>query len=268
MSTPQRLAPLDILAYEFEDVALRPLEGWDVDKAIGCQISTEFNFAVQGEHEFGARLRIRLHVDEPSETPANLPYELHTTIRGWFRTPIPLPGGVVPAPFALNAITILYGVIRGYVGNATGMFVNGPMIAPAFVFDDMVERAARTPGTGIAPVDVAGQPAAEVYAFIFALDDMPLAIGLVQNEVRREALLSESEKLRALVQAGLPGSDDVIQTMRDHLARIEETVETLTPTERTLFRSYIERLRSGVDRIAAVFSAARRASNSATEDEG
>lgn len=249
-------APINLTAYEIEELSLTPTGAWDREEAVAANIGVEFVFGIDNEHEFGARLRITLSPEDVA-VPANLPYTVAIRMRGWFQTPLVIDS-FVPEPLALNALSILYGTMRGFVGQTTSMMSNGPLVLPAVVFDKMVANAARTAGTAVAPVDLSPRQAgaAEAFGLLYALEDLPRAAAVLPEGDVRNRLLLAADSLKNRM-AHEPRTETSAASIIDTLTSIDSDLALLNQNQRTLIEPLVGRLRVGLERLAAIDAAKR-----------
>src|ERR1019366_139773 len=64
-------------------------------------------------------------------------------IVGYFRVAEPFLNGKVPAERVVNALSILYGVVRGYIGTCAAWF-DGSIVIPTVYFTDLVNAKIET----------------------------------------------------------------------------------------------------------------------------
>lgn len=198
---------------------------------------------------FLVRLGLRFHT-EGVEERANLPYDLSIAVRGFFQAPHPITPLEIPAPLVLNAVSILYGIARGHVGQTTGTFPHGPMTLPAATFVDLIERAARTEGTGIAittEMVKSNEPlASEFFRFKFAVEDLPSLIRTVEEEKVQAELQNDYEQLTAALNEmpmnAAGGESQVVEVVRRMMKRIEELPSPGTGVVRPALTSILSML--------------------------
>ena len=70
----------------------------------------------------------------------NEPYSLQLELYGYFRFKADTAEEVVKKMMFSNAVPILYGIARGYVGQATATAMNGPLVLPSYNFVALTAR--------------------------------------------------------------------------------------------------------------------------------
>ena len=256
---------LDVVGYEIEELTITPYENFDSERDASPAIALQFNILVEERKAFGVRLGVTVANDEDDASKSNAPYSIRTTIRGWFETPLELKKRL-PAPLANNALNVLYGTLRGFLAQTTGLFVNGPFMLPAVVLDSLVERASQNPSSGVIPYDLQQVPPGAEYAFGFmlAIRDLPVAIAVVQDDDIREELLQRAQFLKERVSKTQP-TEENLGEMFSVLGEIDEYAKRVGPLS-ALIQTYAGRVRVGLDRAAARLAANADAAT-ATDDE-
>ena len=182
---------------------VEPRASYDGERPVHCQINTAFAANAEGEHEFSVRLVVRFHDEDDIEAP-NLPYVAEIAVIGYFSSGIKIGKDAIPAPLAVNALNIIYGVMRGVLGQITSTFHYGAFVAPAIVFDQLVDRASRTEGTAIVPAPSSIRPdepnAPEVFRFLFAMEDFRRILPALPKQ-RRQRIEERLESLGDLLNA-------------------------------------------------------------------
>jgi len=129
--------------YEIHSLSFDPRESFDPQKAIVCQVEVGFRADRHStnDREFRVVLAIRLHTDGV-EGP-NLPYTLSMRLFGVFTSAVSLETQAIPTDMLINALTLLYGVCRGFVAELTGSALYGKLVLPSVAFAELVANAQR-----------------------------------------------------------------------------------------------------------------------------
>jgi preprotein translocase subunit SecB len=185
-----RKAILEVDEVLIESLSVAAHEPYSADDPVTAQMTAGFMvaFAEGDSHSFRVQLTVTVS-NAATEGPGNLPYGLNASLRGAFRTPIDIVNETIPASLANNAISILYGALRGAVLNLTGMSINGALCLPSVNFETLTMGAASKSGTGVVP-DIRTRSQAvgaqEYYRLRFALEDLQRAIPVIEPGSRGE----------------------------------------------------------------------------------
>lgn len=194
--------PVNIRDYQIENLSIAPRDRFDRDPPIVCQIAVRFAVAGHPENENAFKVELHIHIHADRGQPANLPYEISLVLHGFFETPSTVAPDAIPAPLVLNALIILYGVARGYIGAVTASHLHGLFVIPSIVLDATVERAAHTPGSNVIPtpqsIPSADPAAAPAFRFLFSIEDLRRYAELIEDPEQR---LGVQDRISALVDA-------------------------------------------------------------------
>ncbi len=125
-----------------------PLQGYEAKEPPVADIET--TFAIARTEQDPQRFSILFQCDVPGKSKKpNVPYRCTIALSGDFRSMRKLKPTAIPAGVVNNALTILYGVARGIVGQATAAAPAGKFVLPAVTFDSLVLAATKDPDTTV-----------------------------------------------------------------------------------------------------------------------
>jgi len=143
---------LSLDSYHLDDLMVAPnavfRKGGEVPQPVVSVDFRSFVHATNG-HVFAMSLTIK------SEEPIaeEQPLRFSITIVGFFTVEEPIVDGKLPPERAVNALTILYGIARGYLGTTAGWF-DRTIVLPTVYFSDVIqERLSGTKHNEIAGAD-------------------------------------------------------------------------------------------------------------------
>ncbi len=135
---------LSFLDYQQLTLRIEPDQAFDRGRPQSAQIETTFGISRHESERQKFLVVFTCHLFRTDEN-ANLPYEVEVGLHGEFYSNLQLGSDGVPARAVLNALSLLYGVGRGIVGQATGGGVNGRFVLPTVTFDELVYQAINNP---------------------------------------------------------------------------------------------------------------------------
>lgn len=139
---PLSSAPLNLEALQVLSLSYSAFSDYD-DSAAADYTLTEIGFLPEPHSQDASRFRVLFEMKFDRPDPAvNTPYQVHARATAYFITPMPLKGGKIRAPLVVNALTILYGALRGVVMQSTGIALHGSIVLPTLVMSDVVAHAA------------------------------------------------------------------------------------------------------------------------------
>jgi hypothetical protein len=143
-SVPQ----LNFLDYQLVSVGIQADGGFDPRRPERAQI--EASFGVHRHTEDSRRFMVSLvarilRSAEVDDSPFNVPYAVQIGLSGEFLCAQDQTPEGIEARVVNNALSLLYGVGRGIVGQATGGGVNGRFVLPTINFDALVRKATLNP---------------------------------------------------------------------------------------------------------------------------
>jgi preprotein translocase subunit SecB len=249
MATPA----INIRAYTVERLEIAERRGtYDPSVPLFSQIEVQFaaNAEAGADHRFGVALRLKLH-DEGLPRPANMPYWLTIHLSGVFDTRGTVAPTAIPAPLVHNALTLLYGVARGIVGDATSNFPRGRIVLPSVTFDSLVEKAQRDPATPVVPsaetLQVGDPVAATYFRFHFAIEDFARTAALLEEQVRRPVLQPFGQLIVAMNRLPIKPDASTADDLEKALADVASVLDTLDEPIASVLRMHVEQIRAGVD---------------------
>jgi hypothetical protein len=139
---------LNFLDYQLVGVKIQADEAFDADRPGRAQIDASFavHRHISEPQKFMISLVCRVFRSTKHEDqPVNLPYRVEIGLTGEFFSAVPLAPDGIEGRVVNNALSLLYGVGRGIVGQATGGGVNGRFVLPTITFDSLIEQAAMNP---------------------------------------------------------------------------------------------------------------------------
>lgn len=126
---------LDIERYHVDSFALTAHDDYDHSRESAGDLTVDFDIAERVDDALSYRLAMNIRVAEAgymSET--NAPYTIAMRIVGYFLFAEGTPDETKARMLNLNGASILYGVARGFVGQATGASTHGQFVLPAVNF--------------------------------------------------------------------------------------------------------------------------------------
>jgi len=106
------------------------------------QVRCNFDYGV-GTHKSDPhryRLTFRFDCHEATEDKTEVGNAVKAEISGFFRFPKSTDKKRMDLLIRLNGVSILYGILRGIVANATGVFPNGKFLLPTLMPQDIVKQ--------------------------------------------------------------------------------------------------------------------------------
>ena len=149
MPMPTKHTLLDIYAYYVRAFTLRALDEYDPDRESSGVMDIDYNIGRQQENPKDYRIVMQIDLAKDGYTSAeNSPYSIATIIVGHFVFAEDAPEDEMQRMIHLNGLSILFGIARGFVGQATGASLHGQFVLPTVDFVQLVnERAERNKAT-------------------------------------------------------------------------------------------------------------------------
>ncbi len=118
------------------------------DPLESVQVNFEHSFDYDvGQHSTErTRYRLALRMKAAPDTPKPVGYVVHAEIVGLFRFPDGMEQDKMDFLIRLNGCTILYGILRGQIGNLTSVFPQRKLVLPTFMMKDIVEAVEKAKG--------------------------------------------------------------------------------------------------------------------------
>ena len=159
------ISPLQLNNYFVKELSYRSNPAYKAEPAVRnegkIQCAVEFRTAITAPDHF--MIALVLTVEPSTVTPALDPYHIHMRIEGYFNFD---PGADIPQPekermVSLNGSSILMGLARGLVAQATGVSEFGKYLLPAVnfveVFKNAEQGATGSMGTADVPAMASGE---------------------------------------------------------------------------------------------------------------
>lgn len=146
MMTPALLQPpLDIQVYHIEELAFRALQEYDSEQDSSSVIEVDFDIDRDEEDPNAFRIVMRIKLAENGYTAEeNPPYMISLVIVGYFSFAKGTAEDIMQRMINLNGTSILYGIARGLVGQATGASKHGQFVLPAVNFVALIKARAES----------------------------------------------------------------------------------------------------------------------------
>jgi preprotein translocase subunit SecB len=187
---------LNFLDYYLSRVQVEPEISFAPDKGqrAGIQASFVVGRDPSQKQRFDVTLSVKIYKGNPDD---NLPYIVDFTIIGRFWSNLTLTSRGVPVQSVTNAISLLYGVARGVVGQLTAGGVNDRFVLPSVTFDDLVKRGAGETGSNV----ITAQEHNDVASAEIVKDETPSELSKVPSSASTASSISESTQPSAGTQA-------------------------------------------------------------------
>lgn len=153
--------PLDIRQYEVETFAFYAHPDFDSSRDNLGALDVNFNITQNAEEEREFRIDMKVRLAEKGDRPdENAPYSITLDIVGYFLFAAGTSEDLMFRMIYANGASILYGVARGFVGQATGAAKYGQFVLPAVNFVELMKRRlAELEAEQSAAEELAGVPA-------------------------------------------------------------------------------------------------------------
>lgn len=127
---------LSIDSHRLENLRVNLNPAWeDATATVQPRVEIDFNTYVHAsEHD---RFAVSLYIKSVEPVSAEQPLTFAIRLLGYFRLEEPIVEGKLPPERAVNGLTILYGIARGYLGTAAAWF-NQQLVLPTVYFSDLV----------------------------------------------------------------------------------------------------------------------------------
>jgi|GEM_PF-4835131 preprotein translocase subunit SecB len=112
----------------------------DKDVQISIEVNRQQLFHESDPHKFSITMRVIMGPGDDKPNP-NFPWSIDVVGQGFFKfIQLPPSDGDIKKYIDLNAMPILYSLIRGYVSQATALGPSGRFIMPTLNFKTMAEE--------------------------------------------------------------------------------------------------------------------------------
>lgn len=153
---------LDVQAYHVHELWLRALEDYEPERPSRGGISVDFDVQQSEADQSRYRIIMRINLAEGGYSPEeNPPYALRIVIFGYFAFDEGTSEEVMLRMINFNGLSILYGIARGLMGQATGSSVHGQFLLPAVNFVGLLEKKAESEKAQAALTDKMERPRPE-----------------------------------------------------------------------------------------------------------
>jgi preprotein translocase subunit SecB len=133
--------PLDIRQYEVETFAFHAHSDFDPNRESSGALDVNFSVTQNSDDEREFRIEMKVRLAENGYRPSeNAPYSITLDIVGYFLFAAGTSEELMFRMIHANGASILYGVARGFVGQATGAAKYGQFVLPAVNFIDLMKR--------------------------------------------------------------------------------------------------------------------------------
>lgn len=138
---------LDISRYHVDSFALTAHDDFDDERDSAGELSVDFDIEERVDDPLSFRMIMNIHVAENGySTETNAPYSITMVIVGYFFFVDGTSDETKARMLNLNGASILYGIARGFVGQATGASRHGQFVLPAVNFVELLrQREEATP---------------------------------------------------------------------------------------------------------------------------
>lgn len=149
--------PLDVVAYHVSEFMIRALDEYSREKAGRGEF--EVNFDVERSETSPRDFRMVMNIEFATKgysEEQNPPYSLRLKIAGFLTFREGVSEEQMLRMVNVNGASILYGIARGFVGQATGACQNGQFVLPAVNFIELVKVREAAAAIVAAPSAVQG----------------------------------------------------------------------------------------------------------------
>ena len=132
---------LDIARYHVDSFAFTAHDDFDDERDSAGDLSVDFHIAERVGDPLSFRMTMDIRVAEAGYTAeTNAPYSIALTIIGYFLFTEGTTEETKARMMNLNGASILYGIARGFVGQATGASRHGQFVLPAVNFIELLRQ--------------------------------------------------------------------------------------------------------------------------------
>ncbi len=142
------ISQLQVESYNILESHIKADSDYDPKKKMGISIEVKRSHATHKENTKRFRVTMQVIIEHSSDQKKrNCPYEIDVTAIGYFQfIKLPNDKNQIERYYSLNAMPILYSLIRGYVSQMTAMGPTGRFILPTLDFAAMDRKSkASTP---------------------------------------------------------------------------------------------------------------------------
>lgn len=132
--------PLDVRSYHINALVLRTLEEYDPDRDTAGDFNVDFDVQRSAQDEQSFRIIMHINVAQDGYTvDTNPSHSISLTIVGYFSFAQGTDEEQMQRMIRINGSSILYGIARGLVGQATGASKHGQFVLPTVNFVEIVK---------------------------------------------------------------------------------------------------------------------------------
>lgn len=136
---PETKPPLKLEHCQLDRLEIEVASPEETETFVDDGIDVDYDLFVRDEDLSRFAIALTLDMQAPAGQPELFgPYVIRATVIGLFALLEPLTQSEVPEKFAVNGLTILYGMLRGIVGTATA-WTGKPALLPTFYFTPLVK---------------------------------------------------------------------------------------------------------------------------------
>ena len=141
-------ALLNFEEYIVDDLSVRTNTDFKLRKGPGKpvemrgQVKIQFDIKQRKGNDTAYMIPLTIEVNESQDHPASSPYYVFVAIRGFFSFNKREDPETTAKMISLNGLSMLYGVARGIVGQATAACPHGKFILPSMNFVELLKRKA------------------------------------------------------------------------------------------------------------------------------
>lgn len=123
--------------YNLEELQVTENAAYVGSNALLPQPAVDVDFSTFTHATDMSKFAVSLSVKSQEPISEDHPLRFSVRIVGFFTLAEPLTDGKLPLERAVNALTILYGMVRAYIGTTAAWF-NTPLVMPTVYFTDLV----------------------------------------------------------------------------------------------------------------------------------
>jgi len=133
---------LNLEALQVQSLMFEALSDYD-EEAEQSYTLTEIGFLPERHETERTRFRVFFEAKfDKADPKENVPYRIHIRSVGYFVTLKDIAGDKLGAVLLSNALTIMYGALRGVIMQSTGAGENGSIVLPTLLMSEVVVLAA------------------------------------------------------------------------------------------------------------------------------
>lgn len=135
---------LSLEGMHITELEISTVPGYDEERPAD-EVTNKVGFRTDRHTEDESRLRILFDLTtERTSAQDNVPYVLHVRCIAYFQLDTAVPE-VIDGRLVANALTIVYGSVRGALLQTTGIFPYGSVLLPTVLMSEVVATAGQAP---------------------------------------------------------------------------------------------------------------------------